>query len=331
MSGGLACVSPAISPAATATGERLVTVLLEWEFQGTLCAGCATAGARVLAPDSGDDGGSGSVSLHSLARLAGPGSEQRAAPGREAALGFVALRGGSSQQVFLDGGPARWAEVSGPPQVKAIQPPTVWAGASALVRVAGRNFQEGASACEVAGRRLPARFISSTLLACEWNQDDAPRAAGGSGPWEVRVTLPFPPGEQSDGPSNATLGGASLSSWGSALDGRGGGSGGGGSGINTGLPRPQLWPTHGPARGGTPVTVRWTGAAGAPPQAGCRFGTVLVGSAREDAGGGLECVAPARASGAADVAVALGPQHSAGCAAQYRYRNSKEGAPRASH
>ena len=241
----------------------------------------------------------------------------------------MALRGGSSQQVFLDGGPAGWAEVSGPPQVDAVQPPAVWAGAGALVRVAGRNFRDGVSACEVAGLRLPARFISSTLLACEWLPDDAPRAAGGSGPWEVHVTLPFPPGGgQADGPSNATLGGASLSAWGSALD---GGINGGGGGINTGLLGPQLWPTHGPARGGTPVTVRWTGAAGAPSQAGCRFGTVLVGSAREDAGGGLECVAPARASGAADVAVALGPQHSAGCAAQFRYRRPKEGAPRASH
>ena len=231
----------------------------------------------------------------------------------------MALRGGSA---LRGRGPdsGGWAapgvpgvvSAGGAEVASAVQPATVWARAAALVRVSGRGFREGASACEVGGRRLPSRFISSALLTCEWLPGSGQVTAdspGGPG-WELQVNSPLAragAAAREDGAGSAA-GGTALSAW-------GGGASGGPSLL------PELWPTQGPARGGTPVSLCWVGGAGAggPAEPACRFGAVRVGSVRKDAGG-FECVAPARAWGAAEVAVALGAQHSSACSVQFRYR-----------
>ena len=315
-SAGLECTSPALAP--TQVG-RQVPVALEWEFQGALSQ--AGSGALPQTPVTGPSGPApaalSAASFHSIFGTGpGTGHPPHAPPGGRGAA-YVALRGGSA---LCGWGPdsGGWAApgvlsaVSAGEVTGAVQPAAVWAGAAALVRVSGLGFREGASACEVGGRRLPSRFISSALLTCEW-LPGLGQIAGGDSPgraWELHVNSPLAlAGEaaREDG-AGRTAGGASLSTWGD------GGSGG--------LPLlPELWPTQGPARGGTPVTLRWAGGAGAggPAEPACLFGAVRVGSVRKDAGG-FECVAPARASGAAEVAVALGAQHSTVCAVQFRYR-----------
>ena len=319
--GGLVCTSPALAPT---RGGRRVPVALVWEFQGgpAQVGADARADASVVGPSGSTPAALSASSLHSIFG-AEPGAGHPPhvpPPGRGGGQGdYVALRGGSALRGW---GPdsGGWAAPGVPGVVSAgsaevasaVQPATVWAGAAALVRVSGRGFREGASACEVGGRRLPSRFISSALLTCEWLPGSGQVAAespGGPG-WELQVNSPLARagGAAREDGAGSAAGGTALSAW-------GGGASGGPSLL------PELWPTQGPARGGTPVSLRWVGGAGAggPAEPACRFGAVRVGSVRKDAGG-FECVAPARAWGAAEVAVALGAQHSSTCSVQFRYR-----------
>ena len=317
--GGLVCTSPALAPT---RGGRRVPVALVWEFQGgpALVGADARADASVVGPSGSTPAALSASSLHSIfGAEPGAGHPPHVPPPGRGGAGGLRGAAGRVRPARLGPGLGRLGGARGPGSgvgggCRSCErgPATVWAGAAALVRVSGRGFREGASACEVGGRRLPSRFISSALLTCEWLPGSGQVAAdspGGPG-WELQVNSPLAragAAVREDGAGSAA-GGTALSAW--------GGDASGGPSL-----LPELWPTQGPARGGTPVSLRWVGGAGAggPAEPACRFGAVRVGSVRKDAGG-FECVAPARAWGAAEVAVALGAQHSSACSVQFRYR-----------